>query len=104
MRRRKEKLKMFLQEKLQMLDDVQQEIPKNIHKKPPPMPQEYEEEYMEKNLEVVMTIPEEPPNPTVIHESVIRYVMVIITRKNRGKKHSNISRFFLLFFYNKILN
>lgn len=77
MRNRKEKLKQSLKEKLHILEDIQREIPKNRHLKPPPMPQEYAEEYMEKNLEVVITVPKEPPNPTAITETVIHYVMVI---------------------------
>lgn len=76
MRKRKENLKQFLREKLQILEDVQREIPKNIHMKAPPMPKEYEEGYMEKNLEVVITIPEEPPNPMSMQDSTLHYVMV----------------------------
>lgn len=76
MRSEKERLKQFLQQKLQLLSEIQSELPKNAHKKAPAMPEEHEEEYMERNLEVVMTIPKEPPNPAAASEHVIRYVMV----------------------------
>lgn len=78
-RRKKEKLKRFLQTKLQLLNDIQNEIPKSAHKKPPAMPDEHEDEYMEKNLDVVMTMPKEPPNPAAMSEQTIQYVLV----KNR---------------------
>lgn len=75
-RRKKERLKNFLQAKLQLLNDIQNEIPKSAHKKPPAMPEEHEDEYMEKNLEVVMTMPKEPPNPATMSEHTIQRVMV----------------------------
>lgn len=76
-RRRKEQLKQSLQEKLHMLNDIQAEIPKSAHKKPPAMPEEHADEYVEKNLEIIMTMPKEPPNPAVMSEHVIHYVMVV---------------------------
>lgn len=74
MRRKKEQLKTYLREGRTLLEDIRGEIPQEAHEKPPDMPAEHEEEYMERNLEVIMTLPEEPSRPSSSQSERVSHV------------------------------
>lgn len=40
---------------------IHEEVPEYEHKEGPALPARYEDSYIEKNLEVIVDIPEEPP-------------------------------------------
>lgn len=64
MRDRKQELHDFLVDMKMILDGIHREIPKELHREGPPVPDISENLYMESNLEVIVGVPNpEAPDP-----------------------------------------
>lgn len=77
MRDRKKELREFLFNMHEKLESIHLEIPKELHKEGPPVPDISENLYMEANLEVVVGVPNpEEPDPNANKGSDIAFVKV----------------------------